>query len=151
MSLHISGKVQSLCFISANGVMPVRFCFPLISGRTYDNCNSLALEKLLGLIWHCKIVAGVVNRCQQDINNSRSMSDAREAESEFFDSHEEYADVSHQCGTANLAKSLNRILVDHIRGLLPKLRATIEKEMDDRAAELISYGEAPVGDTSAAK
>lgn len=96
-------------------------------------------------------MAGVVNRCQQDINNQRSMAEARKAEQEFFDSHEEYVDVSSQCGFANLAKSLNRILVDHIRGLLPGLRATIEKEMDERAAELISYGEAPVGDTSAAK
>ena len=95
--------------------------------------------------------AGCVNRCQQDINNSRSMADARKAEQEFFDSHEEYTEVSNQCGTANLAKGLNRILVDHIYGLLPGLRATIEKEMDERAAELISYGEAPVGDTNTAR
>lgn len=95
--------------------------------------------------------SGVVNRCQQDINNNCSMADSRKAEQAFFDSHEEYAEVSSQCGTANLARGLNRILVDHIRGLLPGLRATIEKEMDERAAELISYGEAPVGDTSAAK
>ena len=55
--------------------------------------------------------AGVVNRCQQDINNARSMADARRAEQEFFDSHEEYSEVAGQCGTANLARGLNRILV----------------------------------------
>lgn len=97
------------------------------------------------------IAAGVVNRCQQDINNCRSMAEARQAEQEFFDSHEEYGEVSDHCGTAHLARGLNQILVDHIRGLLPSLRAKIEKEMDERAAELIGYGEAPVGDTSAAK
>jgi dynamin 1-like protein len=77
------------------------------------------------------------------------MEEARKAEQEFFDSHEEYSDVGGQCGTANLAKGLNRILVNHIRGLLPGLRATMEKELDDRAAELIGYGDAPVGDTPA--
>ena len=41
------------------------------------------------------------------------------------------------------------VQVNHIRGLLPGLRATMEKELDERAAELIGYGDAPVGDTPA--
>ena len=49
-------------------------------------------------------MTGVVNRCQQDINNHRSMPEARKSEQEFFDSHEEYA-VSSQCGFANLARA----------------------------------------------
>ena len=79
------------------------------------------------------------------------MPDARNAEANFFRSHAEYAEVGGQCGTASLARALNRILVDHIRRLLPGLRATIEEELDKRAAELMSYGEAPVGNTLASK
>ena len=76
---------------------------------------------------------------------------ARAAEAEFFASHPEYAEVGSQCGTANLARTLNRILVEHIRSLLPSLRSAIEDALDKRAAELMSYGEAPVGDTNASR
>ena len=95
--------------------------------------------------------AGVVNRCQQDIQHCRSMAEARKAEDAFFDSHPEYAEVQLHCGTANLARTLNRILVDHIHQLLPGLRATIEEELDKRAAELMSYGSAPIADTNASR
>ena len=79
------------------------------------------------------------------------MPEARAAEAEFFASHPEYVEVGSQCGTANLARTLNRILVEHIRSLLPSLRSAIEDALDKRAAELMTYGEAPVGDTNASR
>ena len=94
---------------------------------------------------------GVVNRCQQDINTRRSIRDARVAEAAYFDSRPEYADVIAQCGTPVLARTLNRILVDHIRGVLPQLRGHIEEALDRRLEELRIYGDAPPGHTSAAR
>lgn len=79
------------------------------------------------------------------------MSDARSSEATFFDKHPEYREVRHQCGIANLAKSLNSILVEHIKTLLPKLRSTIEAELDNQVEELMGYGEAPVDNTPASR
>lgn len=94
---------------------------------------------------------GIVNRSQADINASRSMSDARSAEEAFFASHREYADVAGQCGTANLARRLNVILVEHIRLLLPNLRRKIADALDSRIAELKLYGEPPPLNSLAAR
>ena len=60
-------------------------------------------------------------------------------------------DVLGQCGTANLARSLNRILVDHIRHLLPRLRQQIDDALQKRAAELRVYGDQPPGSTGIAR
>lgn len=60
-------------------------------------------------------------------------------------------DVLGQCGTANLARSLNRILVDHIRHLLPRLRQQIDDALQKRAAELRIYGDQPPGSTGIAR
>ena len=79
------------------------------------------------------------------------MAEARSSESSFFEEHPDYREVKHQCGIANLAKNLNSILVDHIRGLLPGLRSTIEKELDNQVEELMGYGDAPVDDSVASR
>ena len=61
------------------------------------------------------------------------------------------AQVLSQCGIPALAKTLNAILVDHIRALLPSLRVHLEESRDRRAKELAVLGEAPPGHTSAAR
>ncbi len=98
---------------------------------------------------HC--VVGVVNRSQHDINTKRNIREAQASEAAFFESHTEYMDVLGQCGTAHLARSLNRILVDHIRHLLPRLRRQIEDALDKRAAELRIYGDHPPGSSGLAR
>lgn len=40
---------------------------------------------------------------------------ARRAEEDFFGSRHEYRDVVERCGTHNLARNLNHILVEHIK------------------------------------
>ncbi|KAK9840112.1 hypothetical protein WJX74_003564 [Apatococcus lobatus] len=94
---------------------------------------------------------GVVNRSQHDINTHRRIREAQASEASFFESHTEYMDVLGQCGTANLARSLNRILVDHIRHLLPRLRQQIDDALQKRAAELRIYGDQPPGSTGIAR
>ncbi|PRW60097.1 dynamin-related 3B-like isoform A [Chlorella sorokiniana] len=94
---------------------------------------------------------GVVLRSQEDIANRRSMADARSAERAFFESHPEYMEVAPQCGVGHLARVLNTLLVDHIRGLLPSLRNKIEDAIAARRRELSMYGDAPPGSSSAAR
>ena len=50
-----------------------------------------------------------------------------------------------------LARTLNAILVDHIRALLPSLRVHLEESAERRAKELAVLGDAPPGNTSAAR
>ena len=59
--------------------------------------------------------------------------------------------VASQCGVPALARTLNAILVDHIRALLPSLRVHLEESAERRAKELAVLGDAPPGNTSAAR
>ncbi|CAK0784287.1 hypothetical protein CVIRNUC_007491 [Coccomyxa viridis] len=94
---------------------------------------------------------GMVNRSQMDINMKRSIRDAGAAEAAFFETHPEYQEVKDQCGRGALAKSLNKVLVEHIRASLPSLRARLEEALDKSNTELRAYGDAPPGQTSAAR
>ena len=51
----------------------------------------------------------------------------------------------------NLARSLNVILVDHIKSMLPALRSKMEDAIAARQRELRLYGDAPPGNTNAAR
>ena len=59
--------------------------------------------------------------------------------------------VVEQCGRGALARTLNGVLVAHIRASLPQLRARLEAALDKCGAELRVYGDAPPGQTSAAR
>lgn len=56
-----------------------------------------------------------------------------------------------QCGVGHLARVLNTLLVEHIRGLLPSLRGKIEVALAARRRELAMYGDSPPGSSSAAR
>lgn len=56
-----------------------------------------------------------------------------------------------QCGTTNLSRNLNSILVESIRDALPALRAKLEEAIASRRKELRMYGETPPGNTNAAR
>ena len=97
------------------------------------------------------LLAGVVNRSQHDINTQRTMSDACAGEAAFFEGNPSYLEVASQCGTPALARALTRILVDHIRAVLPHLRSRLEDALSRRVVELQVYGAEPPGHTSAQK
>ncbi|GMH17911.1 hypothetical protein Nepgr_019752 [Nepenthes gracilis] len=84
---------------------------------------------------------GVVNRSQEDIMLNRSVKDALVAEEKFFRSHPLYSDLADRCGIPQLAKKLNQILVQHIRAVLPSLKAQISTQLVHVAKEHASYGE----------
>ncbi|KAI3863296.1 hypothetical protein MKW98_029594, partial [Papaver atlanticum] len=84
---------------------------------------------------------GVVNRCQEDIIQNRSIKDALAYEEKFFRNRPVYSSLSDQCGVPQLAKKLNQILVQHIKTLLPDLKARISAALVKEAKIHASYGE----------
>ncbi|CAA0830999.1 Dynamin-related protein 3A [Striga hermonthica] len=84
---------------------------------------------------------GVVNRSQEDILLNRSIKDALIAEEKFFRSRPVYSDLAERCGVPQLAKKLNQILVQHIKTVLPGLKARISTALVSVAKEHASYGE----------
>lgn len=94
---------------------------------------------------------GVVLRSQEDVSARKTMAEARQAEKIFFQSRQEYAAVGGSCGIGTLARALNMLLVDAIRDALPELRAQLEEALESRKKELRVYGEAPPGNTGAAR
>ncbi|CAI7818589.1 unnamed protein product, partial [Closterium sp. NIES-54] len=106
--------------------------------RGTDACNLL-----LGNVIPLRLgYVGVINRSQEDINAKKSVKDALTYEEAFFRSRPVYHGLADRCGIPQLAKKLNSILVQHIRLLLPDLKARINAQMVAVHKELVGYGEA---------
>lgn len=82
----------------------------------------------------------VMNRGQADIVKDVSIRQGLKKEVEFFRSHPAYRHLQHKCSTVNLAKSLNGILMHHIRDCLPEIKNRILSMMSDIQRELESLG-----------
>ncbi|XP_073312181.1 dynamin-related protein 3A-like [Primulina huaijiensis] len=63
------------------------------------------------------------------------------AEEKFFSRRPVYNDLADHCGVPQLAKKLNQILVQHIKTILPGLKARISAALVSVAKEHASYGE----------
>lgn len=87
----------------------------------------------------------VVNRGQRDIDTSKPIQQALDAERHFFESHPAYQGKAQYCGTPFLARKLNMILMHHIRATLPDIKARITAQLQKYNAELQSLG-GPLGD-----
>jgi dynamin 1-like protein len=108
-----------------------------IMDRGTDACTYLRGEVVplrLGYI-------GVVNRCQQDIAQRRSIREARASEMEFFRHHPAYAEVAAKCGTEALGWTVSRILADHIADLLPALHDKIVSRKNEASRDLAALGD----------
>ncbi|KAF8888072.1 Dynamin central region-domain-containing protein [Infundibulicybe gibba] len=104
-----------------------------------------ALDILTGRVYPLKLgFIGVVNRSQQDINAEKSMGDALDSESEFFRNHPAYRNIAHKNGTKYLAKSLNQVLMNHIREKLPDMKARLNTLMGQAQQELNSFGDSAI-------
>ncbi|KAG0343276.1 Dynamin- GTPase protein [Podila minutissima] len=101
-----------------------------------------SLDILSGRAYPLKLgFIGVVNRSQADIQSNKPMADAFKAETEFFQSHPAYRAIAHRCGTNFLAKTLNTILMNHIRDKLPDIKAKLNSLIGQTQQELTSYGD----------
>ncbi|KAJ8374170.1 hypothetical protein SKAU_G00047500 [Synaphobranchus kaupii] len=106
-----------------------------------------AMDVLMGRVIPVKLgLIGVVNRSQLDINNKKSVADAIRDEYAFL--QKKYPSLANRNGTKYLARTLNRLLMHHIRDCLPELKTRINVLAAQYQSLLGSYGE-PVEDKSA--
>ncbi|XP_015194491.1 dynamin-1-like protein isoform X3 [Lepisosteus oculatus] len=106
-----------------------------------------AMDVLMGRVIPVKLgIIGVVNRSQLDINNKKSVADAIRDEHAFL--QKKYPSLANRNGTKYLARTLNRLLMHHIRDCLPELKTRINVLSAQYQSLLSSYGE-PVEDKSA--
>ncbi|KAG7230973.1 hypothetical protein INR49_025002 [Caranx melampygus] len=106
-----------------------------------------AMDILMGRVIPVKLgIIGVVNRSQLDINQRKSVADAIRDEYAFL--QKKYPSLANRNGTKYLARTLNRLLMHHIRDCLPELKTRINVLAAQYQSLLNSYGE-PVDDKSA--
>ncbi|XP_051787956.1 dynamin-1-like protein isoform X2 [Erpetoichthys calabaricus] len=106
-----------------------------------------AMDVLMGRVIPVKLgIIGVVNRSQLDINNKKTVAEAIRDEYAFL--QKKYPSLANRNGTKYLAKTLNRLLMHHIRDCLPELKTRINVLAAQYQSLLSSYGE-PVEDKSA--
>uniref|UniRef100_A0A3Q3XAG8 Dynamin-1-like protein n=1 Tax=Mola mola TaxID=94237 RepID=A0A3Q3XAG8_MOLML len=106
-----------------------------------------AMDVLMGRVIPVKLgIIGVVNRSQLDINQKKLVADAIRDEYAFL--QKKYPSLANRNGTKYLARTLNRLLMHHIRDCLPELKTRINVLAAQYQSLLNSYGE-PVEDMSA--
>nr|XP_043891561.1 dynamin-1-like protein isoform X2 [Solea senegalensis] len=106
-----------------------------------------AMDILMGRVIPVKLgIIGVVNRSQLDINQKKVVTDAIRDEYAFL--QKKYPSLTNRNGTKYLARTLNRLLMHHIRDCLPELKTRINVLAAQYQSLLNSYGE-PVDDQSA--
>ncbi|XP_078529933.1 dynamin-1-like protein isoform X5 [Lissotriton helveticus] len=106
-----------------------------------------AMDVLMGRVIPVKLgIIGVVNRSQLDINNKKIVADSIRDEYAFL--QKKYPSLATRNGTKYLARTLNRLLMHHIRDCLPELKTRINVLAAQYQTLLNSYGE-PVEDQSA--
>ncbi|XP_069484298.1 dynamin-1-like protein isoform X3 [Ambystoma mexicanum] len=105
-----------------------------------------AMDVLMGRVIPVKLgIIGVVNRSQLDINNKKMVADSIRDEYAFL--QKKYPSLATRNGTKYLARTLNRLLMHHIRDCLPDLKTRINVLAAQYQSLLNSYGE-PVEDQS---
>ncbi|KAI3411969.1 hypothetical protein GPALN_002023 [Globodera pallida] len=103
-----------------------------------------AMDVLTGKLVPVKLgIIGVVNRSQADIIAKKPIDDCLKAEVKFL--HKKYPTLASINGIQYLSKTLNRLLMHHIRECLPKLRVRVASMTVQAQAMVRSYGD-PVVD-----
>ncbi|KAK7891443.1 hypothetical protein WMY93_023406 [Mugilogobius chulae] len=106
-----------------------------------------AMDVLMGRVIPVKLgIIGVVNRSQLDINQKKAVADSIRDEYAFL--QKKYPSLANRNGTKYLARTLNRLLMHHIRDCLPELKTRINVLAAQYQSLLNGYGE-PVEDKSA--
>ncbi|XP_076280140.1 dynamin related protein 1 isoform X1 [Lasioglossum baleicum] len=99
-----------------------------------------AIDILCGRVIPVKLgIIGVVNRSQQDIINNKSIHEALRDEAAFL--QRKYPSLANRNGTPYLAKTLNRLLMQHIRDCLPELKMRVNVMVSQFQSLQNSYGE----------
>jgi GTPase SAR1 family protein len=83
----------------------------------------------------------VVNRSQRDIDTKKSMAAVIEDERRYFVTNPHYQGLADTNGYAYLARTLNDILMKHIKAKLPEVHQSINDLLRRKESELRGYGE----------
>ncbi|XP_055858966.1 dynamin-1-like protein [Episyrphus balteatus] len=99
-----------------------------------------AIDILCGRVIPVKLgIIGVMNRSQQDIMDKKTIEDQLKDEAAFL--QRKYPTLATRNGTPYLAKTLNRLLMHHIRDCLPDLKTRVNVMSSQFQSLLHSYGE----------
>jgi len=97
------------------------------------------LEIIQGKIYPLKLgYVGVVCRSQKDILGGKPIKEALQAEETFFKTSSTYAPLASRLGTSYLCRTLNMIIVNHIKKCLPMIRSKITSMLYQKEKELKS-------------
>ncbi|CAF0911492.1 unnamed protein product [Brachionus calyciflorus] len=103
-----------------------------------------AYDVLCGRVIPVKLgIIGVINRSQLDIKNKKPIEESLKDEATFLQKH--YPSIAGRNGTSYLARTLNRLLMHHIRDCLPSLKTRINVMASQFSSLVNSFGE-PVED-----
>lgn len=98
---------------------------------------------MLGRVIPVKLgIIGVVNRSQADILSKKTIEEALKDEQAYL--QKKYPTLATRNGTSYLAKTLNRLLMHHIRDCLPELKTRVSVMISQFQTLLHSYGEAVI-------
>ncbi|KAH8238667.1 hypothetical protein KR038_010578 [Drosophila bunnanda] len=99
-----------------------------------------AIDILCGRVIPVKLgIIGVMNRSQKDIMDQKHIEDQMKDEAAFL--QRKYPTLATRNGTPYLAKTLNRLLMHHIRDCLPDLKTRVNIMTTQFQSLLNSYGE----------
>uniref|UniRef100_A0AC34GP64 Dynamin GTPase n=1 Tax=Panagrolaimus sp. ES5 TaxID=591445 RepID=A0AC34GP64_9BILA len=103
-----------------------------------------AMAVLMGHVIPVKLgIIGVVNRSQADIDSNQTIEDCLKDEMSFL--YKKYPTLATKNGIQYLAKTLNKLLIHHIRESLPQLKHRISTMITQFQTILESLGE-PIDD-----
>lgn len=105
------------------------------------------VDVIQGKVYPLKLgYIGVVCRSQKDILAGKPIREALVAEDTFFKSHGTYAPLASRLGTPYLCRTLNMIIVKHIKKCLPIIRSKITSMLYQKEKELKSLQVCQDGD-----
>ena len=102
------------------------------------DCTDILNNKVIPLK---KGYIAVVNRSQKDIQDGLPIRSGLKKETEYFQSHPKYRSYLSKCGTTNLTRTLNSILMHHIRDTLPDLKSKVMKLLSEEISKLAALGD----------
>ncbi|KAG8265966.1 Dynamin-1-like protein [Homalodisca vitripennis] len=100
-----------------------------------------AVDILTGRVIPVKLgIIGIVNRSQKDIMEGKSIMQNLKEEAEFF--YKKYRSICELHGSVYLTKTVQALLINHIKNCLPKLRERINQKLASQKSELEVLGDA---------
>ena len=100
-----------------------------------------AVEMLKGRVYSLKLgYVGVICRSQDDINKNKPILKHLGDEKVFFQTHPSYKMIAGKLGIPYLSIKLNKVLMHHIKNVLPSLKQKVNDMLKTNEQQLATYG-----------